>query len=379
MELRICHQLDSVPARDWNGLSGTEQPFLRHEFLAALERHGAVAPNKGWLPHHLLLFDDRGLAAAAPAYLKSHSWGEFVFDWAWADAYERIGLRYYPKLIAAVPFSPVTGPRVLSRPDVDVETAVRELGMGAQRLCADRGYSSMHWLFPPEAQCRRLVEAGYELRLGCQFHWQDRGFGDMDGFLAALSAKKRKNIRREREAVRSAGVRFRWLHGGEIAPEHWRWFVRFYRNTFREYGNIPPMNLDFFQEIGATLGRQVLLVLAERGDEPLAAALFLRSDNTLYGRYWGCGTSLPGLHFETCYYQGIEYCLRHGLRRFEPGAQGEHKIARGFLPTPTYSAHWLAEPHLREAIAEFLRREAQAARQYMSELTRHSPYRQAKT
>jgi len=375
MTFRICHELESIAAGEWNNLAGTDNPFLRHEFLAALERHGAVAPAKGWLPHHLLLYDAKGLAAAAPCYLKSHSWGEFVFDWSWAEAYERLGLAYYPKLIAAVPFSPVTGPRVLVRPDVDRTHAITTLAEQARQLCDDAGYSSMHWLFPTHEQADILCARGYGIRLGCQYHWTDTGFGDMAGFLGSLSAKKRKNVRQERAAVATAGVGFRWIHGGDITASEWRTFVRFYSNTFREYGNIPPLSLALFEDLGRRLGDRVLLILAERAGKPLAAALFLRSDDTLYGRYWGCAETLPGLHFETCYYQGIEYCLRHGLKRFEPGAQGEHKIARGFLPTLTRSAHWISQPRLRVAVNEFLRREAAAVHEHMQALAERSPYR----
>lgn len=374
MRLEVTTALAGIPRESWNSLHGSEHPFLSHEFLSALEAHGCVIPARGWKPWHLPLYDGERLVAAAPAYLKGHSWGEFVFDWSWAGAHDSAGLDYYPKLICAVPFSPVTGPRVLSASKVGPE-ALDALAAGAIELARSHELSSVHWLFPEPAQAARLAGDGYGLRHGCQFHWENRGYSDFADFLAALSSKKRKNLRQERAAVARAGVEFEWLHGADIDADTWRFFFEVYSDTFHRHGNRPPLPLAFFREIGESLGDRVLLVVGRRGGERLCAALCLRSEDTLYGRYWGSLEELPGLHFEACYYQGIEYCIRHGLARFEPGAQGEHKVARGFLPTLTYSAHWIRDPGLAVAIADFLRRETPHVEAYAAELARHSPFK----
>lgn len=376
MRLEVKHGISDISAQEWNALAGADQPFLRHEFLAALEEHRCVHPDTGWLPWHLTLYDGDRLAAVAPAYLKGHSWGEFVFDWAWADAYERRGLTYYPKLIGAVPYSPVSGPRVLIASGMEPLQALDALGRGARQLAESQGLSSLHWLFPEQEQADGLEAAGYLRRTGCQFHWSNRGYASFDDFLGALTAKKRKNIRQERTAVAAAGVEFIWLHGSEIDDAAWSYFMSVYTDTFERHHNLPPLNLGFFRQIGRQLEENVLLVLARRRGRPIAAALCLRDSHALYGRYWGASDPVSGLHFETCYYQGIEYCIRHGLQRFEPGAQGEHKVPRGFLPTITHSAHWLRDPQMRAAIANHLRHEREHIADYATQMHRHSPYRQ---
>lgn len=375
MQVRVVQRLAEVAPALWNSLEGTDNPFLRHEFLNALEAHGCVRPDTGWQPAHLLLEADGRLLAAAPAYLKGHSWGEFVFDWSWAEAHARSGLPYYPKLIVAAPFSPVTGPRILLAPGVAAETAVPMLAAAARQLVSDNGFSSAHWLFPDSALAERLQDAGYVLRTGCQFHWENRGYRDFDDFLSTFNSKKRKNLRQERRRVEAAGVEFEWLHGDEVGDHDWSVFERFYRSTFLAYGNEPVFDAAFFRALGDGLGDRLLLVLARLEGKTVAGALFLRSSDTLYGRYWGSSVELSGLHFETCYYQGIDYCIRHGLKRFEPGAQGEHKVARGFLPTPTHSAHWIRDPRLRQAIEDFLGRERQYLDGYMDNLRARSPFR----
>lgn len=375
MELHAIPRIEDVPQADWNRLQGARNPFLRHEFLAALERHGAVAPDTGWVPQHLALYDDGELVAAAPAYLKSHSWGEFVFDFAWADAYARHGLEYYPKLVVAVPYSPVNGPRMLLAPDRPAAPLRRALADGAGALAARRSLSSVHWLFAEPADAEALAAAGYQLRLGCQYHWTNPGYSDFNAFLAGLTSKKRKNIRRERRRVAEAGIVLRTVHGDEADAALWAQLHGFYAKTFREHGNLPLISRRCFTEIGEHLGDRVVLFVAEAAGEPVAGAICLRSDDTLYGRYWGCREEIDGLHFETCYYQGIDYCIRHGLRRFEPGAQGEHKVARGFLPTLTRSAHHLADPRFGAAIGDFLARERRAVEGYAAALTMEGPYR----
>ena len=376
MELRIHRAMEEMGAAEWNGMTGSDCPFLRHEFLSALEHHGAVCAETGWVPHHLGLYEGDRLVAAAPAYLKSHSWGEFVFDFAWADAYERHGLDYYPKLVVSVPYTPATGPRVVTAPGRDREALIRALARAAREVCDVAGLSSLHWLFPQPADARVIAGTGYLVRYGCQYHWYNPGYRDFEDFLSALTSKKRKNIRRERRRVAEAGVTLRIVHGDEADTGLWRDMHRFYRNTFRAHGNLPLISRECFEDIGARLGRDVVLVAAERDGRRIAGAICLRGPDTLYGRYWGCDEEIDDLHFEACYYQGIDYCIREGLSRFEPGAQGEHKVARGFLPTLTRSCHHLGDPRFREAVDDFLARERSGVNEYVEMLTMEGPYRE---
>ena len=368
--------IEAIPRADWNGLTDPDTPFLRHEFLAAMERHGCVGEELGWLPRHLALRDeDDRLVAAAPCYLKFNSYGEFVFDWAWAGAYQRYGLRYYPKLVIASPYTPATGPRILvaDSPGKDEYTAA--LIHGSLDIAERLGVSSLHWLFTTGTETRALERQGLMRRVGCQFHWSNPGYQDFDHFLGTLSSAKRKQIKRERRRVAEAGIRFRLLSGREISDDEWVTFLQLYCDTFDKRGGIPTLSLGFFQEIGRTLADHCLLVLAYHGGEIVAAAFDLVGTRSLYGRHWGCFADFHSLHFEACYYQGLEYCIQRGLSRFEPGAQGEHKIARGFLPTPTWSAHWIADAHLRDAIGQFLDRERDGMDDYLSEMRSHSPYK----
>lgn len=375
MELRATAAIGDVDAERWNALTGTRNPFLRHEFLAALERHGAVSEENGWVPYHLLLWDDDTLAAAAPAYLKGNSWGEFVFDFAWAHAYERNGLDYYPKLVVAVPYSPVTGPRMLLNPDYPADGLRHALTDGARQMIEAMEISSVHWLFAEPDDIDALASTDHDVRLGCQYHWQNAGYGDFEDFLAGMSSKKRKNIRRERRRVAEQGLSLRVVHGDEATPALWDALHGFYVKTFHEHGNLPVITRDCFAELGERLGRQVVVFVAESAGTPVAGAICLRSDDTLYGRYWGAERDYDGLHFETCYYQGIDYCIREGLQRFEPGAQGEHKVTRGFLPTLTRSAHYLADPRFRDAVGDFLARERPAVEAFARDMERDAPYR----
>jgi predicted N-acyltransferase len=368
--VRFHPRLREIPAADWNALLPDDNPFLDHAFLSGLEEFGCLDAAHGWRPHHLALYADGKLSAAAPLYLKGNSHGEFVFDWSWAHAYARNGLDYYPKLLCAVPYSPAAGPRLLGT------AATRGALIDATRgECEHLGLSSVHLNFCTDADSSAFASHGEWLpRFDWQFHWVNRGWRDFDDFLAALKPKKRKNIRQERDHVERAGVRCEIRHGDELDDADWRCIHDFYVATFDEKGNYPALTLEFFRHLGNAMPRNVLAVLCRRDGDTIAMALMLRSSTTLYGRYWGCREQVPGLHFEACYYQGIDYCLRHGLQRFEPGAQGEHKLARGFLPTRTHSFHFIADARFRAAIADALAREAAALHGYREELLAHSPY-----
>ena len=368
LTLRVVEDLGAVPAGEWNALAGGN-PLLRHEFFSALHETGCAGERTGWAPRFLTLWDGDRLRGALPLYLKSHSYGEYVFDWAWADAYERSGLAYYPKLLCAVPFSPVSGARLLA-----ADRAARDRLVAAALELA-RGVSSLHVLFPPESEARELAHAGLMLRRGVQFHWTNAGYATFDDFLATLTRDKRKKIRQERRRVREAGVSLVRRTGREITHEDWKFFVRCYNLTYRAHHSTPYLNLAFFTRLGETLPDHVLLILAERDGRPIAAALDIFSEEALYGRYWGAVEHVPCLHFEACYYQGLEFCIERGIRAFEGGAQGEHKLARGFLPTPTWSAHWLRHPRFADAVEKFLAREAQGVERYIDELGEHSPFR----
>lgn len=368
--VRFLDRLDVLPAAAWDALRPDDNPFLAHTFLAGLERHGCLRRDYGWQPHHLTLFDDERLIAAAPLYIKDNSHGEFVFDWAWAEAYTRGGLDYYPKLLCAVPYAPVTGPRFLAADATSIVALAKVIRNEVQR----NGLSSAHLNFVDAESANVLEDDSWLARFDWQFHWHNQGYRDFDDFLDALIRKKRKNIRQERAHVARAGVSCEILPGGALGEADWTFIHCCYLATFAEKGNYPTLTLPFLRHLGATMPDQVLAVIARRGETPIATALLLRSRDTLYGRYWGALEHVPGLHFETCYYQGIDYCIRHGLARFEPGAQGEHKLARGFLPARTRSLHWLADARFRSAIRVALVREARVLDDYHAELMRHSPY-----
>ncbi|OOG25937.1 GNAT family N-acetyltransferase [Thioalkalivibrio denitrificans] len=376
MNIRIVERLDQVPAQAWDALGGDRNPLVSHAFLAGLERYDCLGPRYGWLPRHVLIEDDAGgLQAAMPMYAKTNGYGEFVFDWAWQSAWERSGLAYYPKLVVSVPYTPATGPRLLVRSGADGPMLRQALIRAGIRFARDHRVSGLHWLFPDDADLESLRAEGLSLRMGCQYHWRNDGYRDFDDFLDRFSSKKRKNVRRERRRVSEQGIALRILHGNEVPDGLWETFHGFYMDTFEKKMGIPTLSLDFFRETGRALGRGVVMVLAEHDGAPVAAALCYRGSDSLYGRYWGCARDYDGLHFEACYYQGIEYCIREGLARFEPGAQGEHKIPRGFLPTPTWSAHWLAHEELGAAVADFCHREQQVMGRHCRQLMAHSPFR----
>ena len=366
--MEVVESLAGVDAGEWNALAG-RQPFVRYEFLSALLETGCASRRSGWLPRFLLLRRSGELAGAMPLFAKFHSYGEYVFDWSWAEAHERHGVDYYPKLLSAVPFTPVRGQRLLARD----EGARRSLIEAALDLAKEA--SSLHVLFPTDAEARLLKEQGLMLRRTVQFHWRNEGYADFEAFLARMSHARRKNIRQERRRVREAGVTFRWLEGEAIGRQHWEFFDRCYRHTYSAHGSSPYLNLEFFLRLGAGLPENTALLVAERAAQPVAAALFLRDDATLYGRYWGAIEYVPLLHFECCYYQAIEYAIARGLGTFEGGAQGEHKLFRGLMPVETLSAHWLAHPRFARAVEDFLEREGSGIARYVNELCEHSPFK----
>jgi predicted N-acyltransferase len=374
LQARFHTALDEIDAQSWDALLPDDNPFVRHAFLAGLESSGSLRFDYGWRAQHLALYRDDELVAAAPLYLKRNSHGEFVFDWSWASAYERAGLEYYPKLLGAVPYSPVTGARLLVGRGPDAPKLREHLVTALASAADGANLSSVHVNFVNDGDTAALLRAGWLARHDWQFHWHNRGWGDFDAFLAALNHKKRKNIRHERAQVARAGVVCELRHGNELGDADWRAIHGLYLQTFAERGNHPALTETFFRHLGATMPRQIVVVLCRRDAQIVAMAFMLRSSTTLYGRYWGCFENIAGLHFEACYYQGIEYCLRHGLDAFEPGAQGEHKVARGFLPTMTRSFHYIRDRRFRAAIAEALQREAEGLRGYRDELLEHSPY-----
>lgn len=381
-EPRFLESLADIAATDWDALHDGRHPFVRHAFLAGLERHGCLRARWGWTPRHLTLWREGRLAAAAPGYVKSNSHGEFVFDHAWAHAYAQYGRDYFPKWLCAVPYSPVTGPRLLARSDDDRRALVDAMSA----LCAEAGMSSAHVNFHTDDEDACFDDEigtrpeggrpGWLRRLDVQYHWRNpAGWCGFDDFLAAMDHKHRKNIRQERARVARAGVSFRIVHGDEASDDDLMAMYGFYLQTFGEYGNSPALTPGFFRHLATAMPRALVLVLAEHADAPIAGALCLRGADTLYGRYWGARTQLPGLHFETCYYQGIEYCLREGLRHFEPGAQGEHKIARGFLPTLVRSRHWIDDPGFATALQAWCREEAASVQGYADLLSTRTPFR----
>ncbi|MDY0021430.1 GNAT family N-acetyltransferase [Arenimonas caeni] len=371
MQFKLLERLDDIPAPAWDALHDGANPFLSHAFLAGLERHGCLRPAWGWTPRHATLWRDGELVAAAPAYLKANSHGEFVFDHAWADAYARAGLDYFPKWLVAVPYTPVTGPRLLARDGPD-----RAALLAAMREQAGRdGLSSLHVNFHPAGE-DPAFDAGWLAREDVQFHWHNRGWADFEAFLADLQPKKRKNLRQERAKAERAGYAFRVVHGDEASESDLEAMYYFYCRTFADYGNHPALSLEFFRHLATAMPRQLVLVLAERAGEVVAGALCLRGHDTLYGRYWGASEPGPGLHFETCYHQGIEYCLREKLAVFEPGAQGVHKIARGFLPVTTRSHHHVSDPRFAAALADWCAQERDAVARHRANLLGHHPYRE---
>ncbi len=376
LSMSLHRRIADLPAEEWDACAGDGNPFVSHAFLSALEDSGSVVPDRGWLPQHVALRDDAGrLLACAPCYAKSHSQGEYVFDHAWADALERAGGRYYPKLQVCVPFSPVPGQRLLIRPDAGLPPGA--LAQALVQACQAIGASSVHATFCTAAEWDALGEAGWLQRLGTQFHWANPGYGCFDDFLGALASRKRKVLKRERREVAESGLVLRCLRGPEITARHWTAFHRFYRSTTdRKWGRSAYLTRAFWPLLGERLGDAVVLMIAERDGEPVAGALNLLGRDALYGRNWGATVEVPFLHFELCYYMAMDFAIAHGVPRVEAGAQGEHKIQRGYLPVPTYSAHWIAHRGLSQAVSDFLDRERPAMLREMEMLSTLSPFRQ---
>ena len=365
---RVVPRMAELPADAWNALAG-DSPFVQHAFLHALETTGCVGAHIGWEPVHLALFRGDRLEAAMPLYVKHHSWGEFVFDWAWADAYRRHGLAYYPKLVCCVPFSPVPGPRLLARNDADRTALIQ----AALKLTQELGFSSFHILFPTEPDHAALNAMPLLHRSGFQFHWNNAGYAGFDDFLAAMTHDKRKKIRQERKKLNTLGVTFRWVEGAASTDADWDHFYRCYADTYARHRSEPHLNRAFFSNLRETMPDNLLLIIADKDGEPVACSFCIKDGQRLYGRHWGTLEYVPGLHFETCYQQGIEYAIAKGLSVFEGGAQGEHKLSRGLVPTATHSWHWLENAEFREAVDRFLERETDAIAHYMDEL--EGPFR----
>jgi predicted N-acyltransferase len=375
---RFLDSIAQIDAQKWNSLAGSTQPFLRHEFLLALEESGCTAPRTGWTPRHLIIEAANGTPVAAmPLFRKAHSRGEFVFDFSWASAYAQHGLRYYPKLLTAVPFTPVCGPRLLLRPDIDARAMTESLVRAVTDYARSEQLSSWHVLFPTEQIAASLDTAGLVLRRDCQFHWHNQGYESFEAFLATFTAEKRKKVKRERRRVAEAGIEFDTLSGAQLDNALWSTLYGFYADTFHRHGHEPYLNLNFFKRIGAAMPDQLMLKVARVGREPIAVAIFFVGENALFGRYWGAGGNYHSLHFETCYYQGIEYCIDNKLQRFEPGTQGEHKVPRGFVPALTSSAHYIADQRFAAAIRDFARREARGVDHYAAAVNEHVPYHRA--
>ena len=374
MITRFHESISELRAADWDALNPGGNFFLRHAFLSMLEVHGCICAETGWQPHHVTLWQDSKLLAAMPLYVKLHSHGEFVFDFNWAEASQRMGQAYYPKLLAAIPITPVVGPRLLTG---DGQELRAQLVKTLIQLTDEHEFSSAHVNFASAEDHASLEAAGLLRRSDWHFHWFNHDYGNFQDFLDQLSSKKRKNIRQERARLVKDGWHFERLPGSEARPSDWRRMYEFYAETFSRKGNWAVLNEDFFQDLGAQIPESCLLVFGRHHGEIQAGALFFQSADTLYGRYWGCNEYSPGLHFETCYYQGIEYAIEQGLASFDPGAQGEHKIARGFVPVATHSFHYLRDPRLRSAVSHSLDQERAYHRIRGVELRAHSPYRKS--
>jgi len=367
--VRILKSLEDIDPNAWDRLARSN-PFLRHAFLHGLQATGCTTSETGWAPCHLTLWREEVLLGAMPLYLKDHSYGEYVFDWAWAEAYHRHGLEYYPKLLCAVPFTPISGPRLMADSEADRALLLK----AALALAEECRASSLHILFPPESVVQECEKAGMMLRRSVQFHWTNQGYRNFDEFLAGLTREKRKKIRQERRRVQEQGVTFRWISGTDATEADWTFFERCYRQTYREHHSTPYMNRDFFLHIAERMPEHLLLIEARLENKPIAANFSVLGDGALFGRNWGAIVHVPLLHFEACYYQSIEYCIANGIQRFEGGAQGQHKMARGLMPVEKVSAHWVAHREFRRAIGEYLGREAQGIMGYVDELNERSPY-----
>ncbi len=375
MYVKQIEAIGQVEEKAWNDLVGDDYPFIRHEFLSALENSGCVSADTGWRPMHLLVFDNAELIAGMPLYLKSHSRGEYVFDQRWAYAYERSGRRYFPKWLSAVPFTPCPGARFVVKCSADQERVLALLMSFVKEASADLQISSFHSLFPVDEQLAGLKRQGLLIREGVQFQWLNKDYSSFEDFLSSLSAGKRKMLKRERRKVVEQDLTLIRLPGREATDRQWRVFYDFYHATYLKHGMPPYLNLDFFQKCAQSMGEKMLLVFAVKEGEYVGGSLSFTGTETLYGRYWGCREEYDALHFEACYYQGVDYCIEHGLRRFDSGAQGEHKIARGFEPVLTYSAHWFPDENFAGAVQRFLAEEKTFIERYREEAAGLLPFK----
>lgn len=380
LEIRFVDSIAEIGSNAWNALTGTDNPFTRYEFLHALEHTGCTNAATGWKPQHIAVYSNAGeekrLEAVMPLYEKNNSYGEYVFDWSWASAYQNYGLDYYPKFVSAIPFTPSQGTRLFCKPATDRDGIVRLIFDKLQERATAIDASSWHILFPTREENKLFETAGIASRTACQFHWFNRGYNSFDEFLLTLNSRKRKNLRKEREKVSAAGITFKTIHGIEISTAQWDRFYQFYQSTYMMRGMQGYLSPEFFQQIAQQLPDQVFMIAAMDGDLMIAAALFLRSSKQLFGRYWGSARDYQFLHFETCYYQGQEYCIEHGLESFDSGAQGEHKIQRGFEPITTYSNHWVANEGFAKAINNFLDEERAHIERYRQEAATLLPFKQ---
>jgi hypothetical protein len=370
-----CRGLQDISPAAWQALAGTH-PMLDYRFLRAFETSASVDHQTGWIPYHLVVYDGEQLVAAAPCYIKTHSYGEYVFDWSWADAYEQAGGTYYPKLISAIPFSPVTGSRLLVHPDYAEPAQLAAVMLQQmQALCEQHQMSGTHILFPDTLSAAYCATHKWLHREGVQFRWENHGYADWEGFLAALSRDKRKKIRQERNKIVQQGVSCRVLNGHQLSAAELSFFYRCYSNTYHRHGSQPYLTPEFFERIASEMPEQLLVFIATQDGEDIAASLCVRGPDTLYGRYWGCVRDISCLHFELCYYQPQDFCIAQGIRYFEGGAQGVHKLARGFEPYVTSSYHWLTHADFHQSVARFLSREETAMQHYVNELEERSPYK----
>ena len=386
IQIKILNSISAIDADAWNSLISKTQnnydsainhsPFLQHEFLLAIENNHCVGQQHGWIPRHIVIYDNDQAVAASPLYIKTNSYGEFVFDWAWADAYQRSGLMYYPKLVSAIPYTPATGQRLLVKQDQDQDKLRQLLVETTIQLARQENMSSIHWLFPDSDDRSALYSCGLLKRIDTQFHWYNDSYGNFDDFLQTLTSSRRKKIKRERKRVVEQNVRVRCVEGSQASDEELQLADHFYRSTFDKKSGYATFNTEFFTDIAHNMKQCLVLFFAEFDGQTVACSICYRSDTALYGRHWGCSVDIHSLHFELCYYQGIEYCIKNNLQLFEPGAQGEHKISRGFLPIPVYSAHWINHPEFNRAITQYLDNEIPVIQEHIKELETHSPYKQ---
>jgi predicted N-acyltransferase len=375
MQFRYLNSISDIDSHSWNQVSDTDYPFTRHEFLSSLENSGAATQKTGWQPHHLTVYHNDSLVAVMPLYIKEHSYGEYMFDWSWADAYHRQGLAYYPKLLAAIPFTPATGPRLCIDKSASQDAIYPAVANELIQHCQQLELSSAHVLFPRQSEHEHLNNQ-LSQRRGVQFHWFNQGFTDFDGFLTTFNSRKRKALKKERRSIEQQHVSLERLTGKDISVEIWQQFYLFYQVTYaKKSGHGGYLTQAFFQQIAKSLPDQIMLVIAKKGDRIIAGALNFFDSQTLYGRYWGCIEEVEFLHFEACYYQGIEFCIERGLQRFDPGAQGEHKIQRGFTPVYVYSYHWLAHPEFNQAINQFLQQETTELKRYKQQCFGQLPFK----